>query len=34
MLMKFCDIIDNVIERTGKTVGWLIIPSAFLSPMT
>ena len=30
MLMKFCDIIDNVVDWTGKMVGWLIIPLCFL----
>jgi TRAP-type mannitol/chloroaromatic compound transport system permease small subunit len=30
MLMKFCDIFDNVIDWTGKMVGWLIVPLSFL----
>lgn len=30
MLMKFCDTVDNVVEWTGKMVGWLIFPLCFL----
>ncbi len=30
MLMKVCDIVDNVVEWTGKMVGWLMFPLCFL----
>jgi prepilin-type processing-associated H-X9-DG protein len=30
MLMKLCNIIDNVVDWTGEMVGWLIFPLCFL----
>jgi len=29
-MLKFCDIIDNMVDGAGKIVGWLIIPLSLL----